>query len=35
MLTIIWLGGQFAEETDIPALPLCQKGRKVFHQKTH
>lgn len=29
MLTVIWVGGPFAEETDIPALPFYQKGRKV------
>lgn len=34
MLPAIWLGGLFSEEADIPALPCCQKGRKIFHQKT-
>lgn len=27
--TVTWVGGPFAEETDIPALLFCQKGRKV------
>lgn len=29
MPAVIWVGGPFAEETDIPALPFCQKGKKV------